>query len=94
MQAYTFVLKYRASVKNRAADVLSHRHTLLSTVGIEVVGFDKIKEDYECPNFGDILTTLRKESSREYNKYILQDGYLFRGTRLCIPRTSLRDFLV
>ena len=95
MQAYTFVLKHRAGVENRAADALSRRHTLLSTVSIEVVGFDKVKENYEeCPDFGDILTALRKGPSRERSEYTLQDGYLFRETRLCIPRTSLRDFLV
>ena len=94
MQAYTFILKYRAGVENRVADALSHRHTLLSTVSIEVVGFDKVKKNYECPDFGDILTALRKGPSRERSEYTLQDGYLFRETRLCIPRTSLRDFLV
>ena len=43
LQAYTFVLNHHAGVENRAADVLSRRHTLLSTVSIEVVGFDKVK---------------------------------------------------
>ena len=75
MQAYTFVLKHRAGVENHAADALSRRHTLLSTVSIEVVDFDKVKENYEeCPNFGDILTALRKGPSRECSEYTLQDG--------------------
>src|SRR5262249_46567285 len=26
--------------------------------------------------------------------YLLQDDYLFHGQKLCIPRTSVRDFLV
>ena len=95
MQAYTFILEHRMDFENHAVDVLSYRHTLLSTVSIEVVGFDKVKENYEeCPNFGDILIALRKGPSRERSEYTLQDGYLFRETRLCIPRTSLRDFLV
>lgn len=25
---------------------------------------------------------------------MLQDGYLFQGTHLCIPHTSVRDFIV
>ena len=71
-------MKHRADVENRATDVLSRHHTLLSTVSIEVVGFDKVKEDYEeCLNFGDILTTLRKGPSRECSEYSFQDGYLF-----------------
>ncbi|VVA38897.1 PREDICTED: reverse mRNAase, partial [Prunus dulcis] len=31
---------------------------------------------------------------RDHVDFLLRDGYLFRGTQLCIPRTSLRDFLV
>ena len=90
-----FCFETPAGVENHAADALSHRHTLLSIVSIEVVGFDKVKENYEeCPDFGDILITLCKGPSRERSEYTLQDGYLFRETRLCIPRTSLRDFLV
>ena len=60
-------------VENHTADVLSHRHTLLSTVSIEVVvDFDKIKEDYEeCLDFDSILTTLHKASYREYSEYTL-----------------------
>lgn len=26
--------------------------------------------------------------------YLVQDGYLFKGSRLCIPRSSLRDKLI
>ena len=43
LQAYTFILNYLTGVENCIADVLSHCHTLLSTIIIEVVGFDKVK---------------------------------------------------
>ena len=94
MQAYIFVLKHHAGVENYTTDFLSRHHILLSTISTEVISFDKIKEDNEYPNFGSILTTLYKGPSRKYSEYILQNGYLFRGTRLCVPNTSLRDFLV
>jgi hypothetical protein len=28
------------------------------------------------------------------NDYILYDGYLFKADKLCIPRSSVRDFLM
>ena len=60
----------------------------------EVVGFEKLKEEYEsCPDFGKIYVTLRDGPVREMYGFLLQDGYLFRFRKLCIPRTSLRDFL-
>ena len=37
--------------------------------------------------------TLRNSSVREMDGFLLQDGYQFRFCKLCIPRTSLRDFL-
>ena len=59
MQAYPFILKHRVGVENHAADALSQRHTLLSAVSVEVIDFDKIKEDYEeCPDFSNILISL------------------------------------
>lgn len=31
---------------------------------------------------------------RDYVDFVIREGSLFRATKLCIPRTSLRDFLV
>ena len=33
-------------------------------------------------------------SSSQFSEYTLLDGFLFRNNRLCIPKTSLRKFLV
>ena len=84
LQSYTFVLKHKASSENHAADALSRRVTLLFTSQIEVLGFERIKEEYkECPDFGNIFTNLTSHRSSE--EYILQEGYLFKGAKLCIP---------
>ena len=61
---------------------------------MEVVGFEKIKEEYpECLNFRKIYVDLSNNTGR-HEEYILQEGYLFKGTKLCVPRTSRRDFLI
>jgi len=60
-----------------------------------MVGFEKIKDTYEAyPNFGYIYIVLKDSLTHEINGFLLQDGYLFRSRKLCIPRTSLREFLV
>ncbi|GJT03776.1 RNA-directed DNA polymerase [Tanacetum coccineum] len=59
----------------------------------EVVGFDSIKELYiSDEDFGNIWMEL--ETKQHQGEFILLDGYLFKGNRLCIPKTSLRSQLI
>jgi len=61
----------------------------------EVVGFEKIKNTYEsCPDFENIFSVLRNSLTHDVDDFLLQDGYMIRSRKLCIPRTSLREFLV
>ena len=58
----------------------------------KVVGFNKIKEEYEsCIDFGEIVVLLKEGVTPEIHGFLLQDGYLFRFRKLCIPRTFVRD---
>ena len=88
------MLKHKAGSEKHATDALSQRLTLLSMSQVEVVGFEKIKEEYsDCPDFGIIYANLSNNTGK-HEEYILQEGYLFKGTKLCVPRTSRRDFLI
>ena len=90
---YTFVLKYKTGVENKVADTLSRCVMILITMSAEVIGFERLKEYNSCPDFGKIYVTLRDGSVREMSEFLLQDSYLFRFHKLCIPYTSLRNFL-
>ena len=58
------------------------------------VGLEKLKETYAyCPDFGLIFNTLQSGPSRDHPDCVLQEGHLFHGGKLCIPRTSVRNFL-
>uniref|UniRef100_A0A2N9GME3 Reverse transcriptase n=1 Tax=Fagus sylvatica TaxID=28930 RepID=A0A2N9GME3_FAGSY len=95
LQRYSFVVKHRAGIENKAADALSRRLSLLSIMSVEVTGFERLKEDYDsCPDFGELYSNLRSTPHPTQDDYFLQNGYLFKANRLCIPRTSIRDFLV
>ena len=51
--------------------------------------------NYEsCPDFGELYTSLSNASRPILDDYTFQDGYLFKAIKLCIPRSSVRDFLV
>ena len=95
LQDYTYVFRHKAEVENRVAYALSRRRALLSVMSTEMVGFENIKDTYEsCPNFENIYTVLRDSLTHEIDGFLLQDGYLFHSRLLCIPRISLREFLV
>ena len=65
---------------------------------VEVVGFDELKNFYpEDPNFSKVWKA-RKEfvtiDRTRWLDYLIQDGMLFKGLQLCIPRSSMRENLI
>lgn len=73
---------------NRAADALSRRHGLLTTMHTTVPGFSTFAELYASdPFFARILSDVEQNLTTDYT---LQDGFLFKGLRMCVPTCSLR----
>ena len=86
LQRYSFVVKHRVGVKDKATDAPSWRVSLLSVMSVKVTGFERLKDDYEsCPDFGELYTSLSNASRPILDNYALQDGYLFKANKLCIP---------
>ena len=95
LQRYSFALKHKAGIENKAADAFSRRVTLLSMMSTKVTGFERLRDEYKsCPNFGKLHATLSSAPHPTIENYTIQDGYLFKANKLCIPRTSVWDFLV
>ena len=64
-------------------------------MSVKVTGFERLKDNYEsCPDFGELYTSLSNIPRPILDDYTLQYGYLFKANKLCIPRSSVRDFLV
>ena len=81
--------------ENKATDTLSCRIFILIKMSTVINDFEKINAEYEmCPDFCDIYAILIDGSTHEVDGYTLHDGYLFLSRKLCIPRTSLREFFV
>jgi len=69
---------------------LSRRYTLLSVLEANELGFHSIQAIYkEDPDFKPLIEEVPKNSP-----YTIQEAYLFRYNKLCIPKSSLRELLV
>ena len=93
LQKFTFVFRHRAGAQNKVADALSRRAHLLAVLQTEVTSFSSLRDDYEGDDdFASMWSKCLSHS--DAGDFTIQEGYLFRGSQLCIPRSSLRDFLI
>jgi len=64
LQDYIFVLKHKAGFENKVVDALSRRVMTLVTMSTEVIGFERLREEYDsCPDFGKICHVARRPCS-------------------------------
>ena len=71
LQDYTYILRHKAGIENKVVDALSHRLVILTVLSNQVIGFEKLKVEYEsCPDFQEIFTLL-KSGTREIDGFLL-----------------------
>ncbi|GJV20460.1 putative nucleotidyltransferase, ribonuclease H [Tanacetum coccineum] len=88
LEKFTFVVKHKTVVSNRAADALSRRSNLLVSMQVDVPWLDVIREQLTLdPYFSNVLQGVQSRQRPDFN---IHDGFLFKGNQLCIPDTSLR----
>jgi hypothetical protein len=98
MHNFTFVIKFISGNANKVVDALSRRCLILQEFQVKTLGFDylkdmycddlDLKEAYEaCENH-----VLRDKS--QWTECMIQEGLLFKGNQLCIPKFSMRDNLL
>lgn len=74
------------------ADALSCKTSLLATLRVKVVGFDLFPEMYiDDAGCGKIWADAQDGL---HSDYMIRDGFLFRGSQLCIPNCSLWDRII
>ena len=85
---YNFTIKHKACVHNVVADDLSRKHALVTSMQVQVVGFDVLKELYEeDADFGEIWKVC---ADKPFKGFVRVDGFLFKGNTVCILYCSLR----
>ncbi|GKA88519.1 putative nucleotidyltransferase, ribonuclease H [Tanacetum coccineum] len=88
LEKFTFVVKHKTGVSNRAANALSRRSGLVVTMQVDVPGLDVIRDLVTVDPY--FLVVLQGVQAGEKPDFFLHDGFLFKGNQLCIPDSSLR----
>jgi hypothetical protein len=98
MQNFTFVIKHIVGNANKVVDALSRRCLILQEFQVKTLGFEHLKDMYyDDPDFKEEYKAcenivLRDKS--QWIEYMIQEGLLFKGNQLCIPKCSMRDNLL
>jgi hypothetical protein len=93
IESFPYIIRHKKGKDNIIADALSRRYTLLSQLDCWNFGLESIKEQYALdPDFKDVL--LNCNEGRTWNKFVVNDGFVFRANLLCIPVGSVRLLLM
>ena len=88
------MINHRAGIENKVVDALNRLTVTLHHMSAHVIAFDRLKNEYPaCPNFGIIYNEVSNGNHHEYVDFLVENVYLFKVTKLCIPRTSFRNLL-
>jgi hypothetical protein len=88
IKTFPYIIKHKKGKENVIADTLSRCYTMLSQLDHKIFGLKSIKELYATDvDFKDAYKNCRE--GRTCNKYVLQDGLLYRANKLCVPTSSV-----
>jgi hypothetical protein len=98
MQNFTFVIKHISGTANKVVDALSRKCLLMQEFRVKTLGFDNLKDMYrDDPDFKEAYEASENPVLRDrsqWDEYMIQDGLLFRGNQLCVPKCSMRENLL
>jgi hypothetical protein len=88
IESFPYVIKHKKGKENVIADALSRRQ-----LDYKIFGLETIKDQYvHDADFKDVL--LHCQDGKTWNKFVFNDGFVFRANKLCIPASSIRLLLL
>ena len=98
MHNFTFVIKHIVGNANKFVDALSRRCLIQQEFQVKTLGFEHFKEMYyDDLDFKEAYEACENHLLRDiiqWEEYLIQDEFLFKGFQLCIPRCSMRENLL
>jgi hypothetical protein len=93
IESFPYVIKHKKGKENIIADALYRRYTLLNELDCKIFGLETIKDQYvNDADFKEVL--LHCKDGKGWNKFIFNDGFVFRANKLCIPASFVHLLLL
>jgi hypothetical protein len=93
IESFPYFIKHKKGKDNVIVDALSCCYTMLSHLDFKFFSLETIKEQYlHDAEFKDVLQNCR--DGRTWNKFVLNDGFVFRANKLCITDGFIRLLLL
>jgi len=86
------VIYHKSGKLNKGADALSRIYFLLLVLESKVLGFEIVKGMYT--NDEDFREIYVKCANHPRSLFYVLEGFLFKGSRLCIPKCGFRELLI
>ena len=92
-ETFPYVIKHKKGKENVIADALSRRYTMLPQLDFKIFGLETIKDQYvHDADFKDVMQNCKE--GRMWNKFIVNDGFVFHANKLCIPASTICPLLL
>jgi hypothetical protein len=93
IESFPYVIKHKKGNEIVIANALSRRYALLTQLDYKIFGLETTKDQYvHGADFKDVL--LHCKDGKTWNKFIFNDGFVFRANKLCIPASSIHLLLL
>ena len=98
LQNFTFVIKHTSGKSNKVVDALRSISLVMQEVKISTLGFENLiamyKEDVDFKDIYVSCENLVTHYKSQWLDYMMKEGLLFKDSKLCIPRCSMRENLI
>jgi hypothetical protein len=92
------MIKHIFGTANKVVDSLSRKCLLLQEFRVKTLGFDDLRDMYaDDQDFKEAYEAAKNLVFRDRSswiEYMIQEGLLFKGNQLCIPKCSMRENLL
>lgn len=98
LQDFTFTIKHKKGQMNKVVDALRKRLLTIQEVQLHSIGIESFKSLYKKnEDFAEaykVCFDFENHFHRMFSEFALQNGLLFKGNQLCVPRGSIRENLI